>query len=227
MWSAVSGRAETVTVTSGNAVVLDGGGGTFLTFDVTGNDFTALGSWDNGAIDFLSLCSGGCTPGTNIPLSSRVMNDSLLPSTVGELGAGAIITYQGVALNGGRVVELLGNIQFTTRGVTLPTVSPDQSGATLTAPFTMTGTVSGYNPFDYYNLTKLFTTDVTGAGTATMRLPFNPVTGTYSQFGALRYDFEAAMAPTPEPATTLLLGAGLLTLAAIALRRGERRWFGI
>lgn len=199
--------ADPVQVTSGSAMVQDGGG-TFLTFAVAGPLFSATGSWDIGTLDFHAACASGCAPGASITLSSMAFNDSLLTAEVGELGAGALITATGAPVNGGRVVELLGKVSFSTPTVTLPAPAAGASGLTLMAPFTLTGTVQGYNPFAR-DPRLLFSQEVGGTGLATLTLPFNPWTQTYSMVGTLRYDFQTP-APTPEPGSLLLLSTGIL-----------------
>jgi hypothetical protein len=149
-----------------------------------------------------------------------VTNDSLLDASVGELGAGALITTNAGPLNGGRVVELLGTVAFTTPPVRLPEPG-NSSGVTLTAPFTITGTVQGYNPFAR-DPTLLFTADLSGVGIARMSVPFNPHSGTFDPLGTLSYQFQTT-APTPEPASLLLFGAGIVAVATKRFRRGMDR----
>jgi len=182
---AASATADPVTVTSGTATVFTPGS-TFLSFDVAGDKFTAVGTWALGTSDPIRVCGFGgiCTPGSTVTLSTTVMNDSLVPASVGEVGAGAMITANGTPLNEGRLVELLGAVNFTTSAVTLPLPGAGETGITVTAPFTLSGTVSGYNPFAR-DPALLFTTDVAGGGLATLRMAFNPTNDSYT-FGTLR-----------------------------------------
>jgi hypothetical protein len=109
---------------------------------------------------------------------------------------------------------------FTTPAITLSGSSP----VTVSVPFTFTGLIRGFSStlFDE----ELFTASVAGRGTARARL--SPMVGNAGEtlFSSteipgtdfhLEYVF-GELAPTPEPATALLVGAALL-----ALERGGRR----
>lgn len=87
----------------------------------------------------------------------------------------------------------------------------------LTAPFTMTGRIVAF-PDSTRSGTPLLDVNVRGAGIATMELLHVPATG--DQFAIdISYDFQAA--PIPEPATLLLVGAGLG--GAVLRRRRSKR----
>jgi PEP-CTERM motif len=105
---------------------------------------------------------------------------------------------------------LIGNFSgtFTTGVATL--TGADQ---VVTLPFVFSGMVSGF-----LNETSppLFTTTLSGAGIATAS--FTAFEGGLVNARDLRYDFTAAE-PVPEPATVLLVSAGL----AFAARRRMRR----
>lgn len=207
-----------VPLITGSATVQPGGSP--LTFDVSGSNWTASGSWsDVNSLPFTSGCPGGvCSPGDTLSLRTTVMNDSLLNSSVGALGASATVMVDGHPMAGttNGIVELLGQAMLNGGMVTLPPISG--AGATLTAPFSVSGTVSGYNPFAQ-NPNLLFTSALSGTGMATINLTANPATGTYMA-STVRYDFGGSTSPTPEPATWLLVGCALgLTWVATRRRR--------
>ena len=97
---------------------------------------------------------------------------------------------------------------FTTGVATL--TGADQ---VVTLPFVFSGMVSG---FLSETSPPLFTTTLSGAGIATAR--FTAFEGGVVNARDLRYDFTAAE-PVPEPATLLLVGAGVTLLARRRVRR--------
>lgn len=211
--------ADSIQISSGTATVLQPGGGTFLTFEVAGSDFTAVGGWDLGLSNYLTTCRMGCSPGQLVSLSTVVFNHDLLDASVGEVGALARITHNGALVNPpSGLVELLGSVTLTTSVFALPVPPPGADRIMVTLPFVLAGTVLGYNPFPR-DPVLLFSTDVAGGGIATASLPFFPPGGSYLPFFTLRYDFEPP-APIPEPASLLLVSAGV---GAIALRNRRAR----
>jgi len=134
----------------------------------------------------------------------------------------------------------LGGRPGTFNGVSYPTtvfdgelhfVGPSFSAAILsptnlilTAPFTMNGHLVGFpnGTAELLGMPKLFESDFIGRGTATARFVQDPtLPGQPNLFEVMSvvYRFESSESPVPEPATLLMLGAGLV----IVSRRMRRR----
>jgi PEP-CTERM motif len=91
---------------------------------------------------------------------------------------------------------------------------------TLTSPFVFTGHLL-FCPSDCQFQPPIFTVDLVGSGTAYIDLQFVSIINGHPifQFKSVTYDFQ-----TPEPMSILLLGGGLLGLAAkLRRRQGWRR----
>lgn len=94
-------------------------------------------------------------------------------------------------------------------------------GATMAAPFSLKGTITGHRA-DLQEI--LFSVDVVGSGTlsSSALLQSGFPSPTYRVSGAtFRIEPRTTPAPTPEPMTLLLLGTGLV--ATVASRKMRRR----
>lgn len=144
-----------------------------------------------------------CLPGSTLGLNAIWLgNDITGPATLDG------VTYSDVgslSSPSSMAVQFMGT-------VVLPPLS---SSATLTAPFTFQG--SFFHPVDGGTVNE----SLMGAGMATLLFsPAGNIPGAW-RFDSARYDFSAP-SPTPEPASLLLMGSGMLALAAFVRMRARK-----
>ncbi len=201
--SGMPAAADPIVITAGTLVFTTPRTGS-IAVDLAGEDFTFSGR----ALPF----SLSFSPYESCTLPACVAGSTLNLHTfgTGQTYAAATATYQGVTYGDLVRINAASDIFTEWRG---SLVFPEGfSGGTLTAPFTFSGR---FRPVDQY-------IDLSGRGTAT--LTFGPY-GSPSDPEAfatesVRFDF-ADVAPTPEPASLILVAGGLAYIAHRRRRRAE------
>ena len=188
--------ADPIVITSGTLSVTGLTGGPSYGF--TGLNFFAAGAGDQGSSHPQMLCSP-CVSGAAIDLGGLFAGSSIL----------------GSATLNGTTYPIVGGT-FILSGPTI-IVPNSTSNLTLTSPFVFSGNMN-LCPSNCGNSPPFFTVDVVGSGTATLNLQIFFLSNGHPifQFQSVTYDFQ-----TPEPMSILLLGGGLVGLAA-KLRRRHR-----
>ena len=196
-------RADTIEVTSGSLNVP----GFFR-----GPDYSFAGQ--NFSVSSSSGDPGFTGPSSCFPCGAGSLNvNSFFAGT--SLGQGTV-TINGMTFND---VFIAGTFEFIAGSVLLP---PPVAAITVTTPFTFVGLINvcAVSHATCTSSDILFTTQLTGSGTAFVELNFFQTPSfSFYQFKQVTYVFAE---PVPEPMSLLLLGGGIAALAGTRLKRRKK-----
>jgi hypothetical protein len=202
-------RADVVVINSGSLNVTGFGGGIF-TLQNSALGFSVSNVGFGGGDGNVNRCSP-CTSSQLISINSTFGGQFGLghgPATVGG------ISYPRAYYTG--------RLDLTGSFVIAP--SEMSSLVTINVPFNINGFITGYET-EWRNTQPLFTTTLEGHGIATLIMSgnFEPSLNRWLYFfHSINYNFSPTT-PTPEPATLLLFGTGLIGAAAQYRRRLRQR----
>ena len=194
-------RADPIVITSGAASVTGSFGAPV--YSLTGANFSAVGSgFEFGATGPACL---PCAVGDVINTSSNYVGVSLGRGTV---------TINGSTFDN---VFIAGFLTFTGPNIVMP--ASDETYLTLTAPFTLSGSLVGCLEPHLVCQTILFTTQVSGSGLATIQYHsyVDQQWGRLFDFRSVTYTFDTTT--VPEPASIAMLLSSLAALGAVKLKR--------
>jgi hypothetical protein len=191
------GAITTVATGSGNAAIMGAAYGTFSVLNVSAEDFTDLGGpglLNTQTLDISSSIPGALTIWVTAQGASATSALNLISAfAVNELEASVVSTRETTYISKGNA--LYGGTVIS---------SALFSGIGTAGPLT----VSSPNPGSLYSITEQYTVFDVGTAAGNNNLTIN---------------LSSAAAPTPEAATLLLLGSGILVSGGLLRLGGKKR----
>lgn len=198
-------RADTITVTSGTATVPWDDA---AWFSFKGDGLLLSGLFSSVAVSPQGTCFLGCAPGVSIDLTSVFGGQP--GYNLGQSQAAVVnsVTYADPG-HFDTWLRLSGQLSFDAEKVMTPPLlaaDAEDRAVHLAAPFLFSGQVAGFRDGADG---PLFNVDLTGRGTATLRL-IDDGSGSW-RYPEVTFSFEQPLA-TPEPGSLVLLATGVAGL---------------
>lgn len=202
--AAIPASADPIVITSGflTAASAYGPGATISLQGTRGFSIEGRPTIGEGRIDPFTECFP-CLPGTRISVGG-LLSGSALPTSA---------TLDGVThtdINGLNSVQTI-FLEFFGRAVVPPI---DDTTSMVSVPFDLRGA--------FYFFDESRSVPIVGSGVVTVLFRTQPVApGSAPEWmvGGVRYDFRAAPAAVPEPATLAMVGGGIAAIASAVRRR--------
>jgi hypothetical protein len=184
---------RTLVVTGGEWTI--GYPGPFGRLTLQGDEFAFEGSYDGGTVNPAGICEwsppGKCVPGQVLRLFSSLVAYQPLTNASFARGRATVAGRSWSFLEFGGELHLDGVVTLPA-----PSATSDPEVVSVTAPFTFSGNLKGYEVLQRLVPKLVFDVPLTGRGTATLDLFSRPNAPTM-WFYRIRYAFERVSMTTP------------------------------